>query len=349
MTQIYQGVTFRGSSSGIVVKSSFTRRAEDLEADDVVVKVTHSGLCGTELHYRNRDMVLGHEGVGIVIALPPKPKHGLKLGDRVGWGFYHSTCGSCEPCLTGRDCYCEYRQMYGTHNLDQGSFAELCVWKAQWLIKIPDGIPSEEAAALMCAGVSVFSPLLEHVKPTDRVGIVGVGGLGHLAIQFARQMGCEVVAFSRSSSKREECLSWGAKEFYCTTSSNNGSDLEDFDALHFNKDKKLHKLIVCTAEDIDWRNYMKILGTLPTVIPLTVSQGALGAPYDALLLKGLRVAGSVPTSKLAFIQTLEFAERNGIRPKVEKFELRKGEKEIMDVMERLKKGDIRYRAVFAWD
>ncbi|ESK91369.1 alcohol dehydrogenase [Moniliophthora roreri MCA 2997] len=343
MAKIYQGATFRGSPSGKIVRSHFLRTEEDLEADEVVVKVTHSGLCGTDLHYRNRDMVLGHEGVGTVIALSSKPIHNFRARDRVGFGFYHSTCGSCEPCLTGHDCYCDNRQMYGTHNLDQGSFAEFCVWKAQWLIKIPDGIPSAEAATLMCAGVSVFSPLLKHVKPTDRVGVVGVGGLGHLAIQFARKMGCEVVVFSRSPDKREECLAWGARDFYCTT------NLDDFDSLGISKSKKIHKLLVCTADDIDWQNYVKILGTLPTVIPLTVSHGALEAPYDALILKGLRVVGSVPTSKLLFIQTLEFAERNDIHPKIEAFSMRDGEQKIMDVMERLKNGDIRYRVVFAWD
>lgn len=203
---------YKGSKGGKIVKSETTKG--DLTNDQVLVKVTASGLCGTDEHYKEADMVLGHEGVGVVAAVGPAVKS-LKKGDRVGWGYEHNSCGACEFCLTGRETYCPQREMYGEANLDQGSFASHGVWKESFLYKIPDALTDAEAAPLMCGGATVFNALHTYnIKPTDRVGVIGVGGLGHLAIQFAAKMGCDVVVFSGSDSKEEEAKKLGAKEFY---------------------------------------------------------------------------------------------------------------------------------------
>lgn len=117
-------------------------------------------------------------------------------------------------CLSGRDHFCPSREFYGFANLDQGSFASHAVWKEDWLFRIPDSISDTEAAPLMCGGATVFNALRFYgIKSTDRVGIMGVGGLGHLAIQFASKMGCDVVVFSGTDGKREEAVRLGAKEF----------------------------------------------------------------------------------------------------------------------------------------
>jgi D-arabinose 1-dehydrogenase-like Zn-dependent alcohol dehydrogenase len=122
--------------------------------------------------------VLGHEGVGIIEATGPDVKY-MKKGDRVGWGYVHDTCGHCEMCLTGREQYCLERQMYGEANLDQGSFAHKAVWKESFLFPIPDGLSDEAAAPLQCGGATVFNALFSNgIKPTETVGIMGVGGLG---------------------------------------------------------------------------------------------------------------------------------------------------------------------------
>lgn len=202
---------FKGSSGGQIVQSQTTK--PDLTSDQVLIKVTASGLCGTDEHYKGADMVLGHEGVGIVEATGPDVKF-LKTGDRVGWGYEHDSCGHCEACLTGREQYCPEREMYGEANLDQGSFASHAVWKEAFLFQIPDGLSDAEAAPLMCGGATVFNALHSYdIKSTDRVGVMGVGGLGHLAIQFASKMGCDVVVFSGSDSKKEEARKLGATEF----------------------------------------------------------------------------------------------------------------------------------------
>jgi D-arabinose 1-dehydrogenase-like Zn-dependent alcohol dehydrogenase len=202
---------FKGSESGKIVKSQTTR--PDLSDDQVLVKVTASGLCGTDEHYKGADMVLGHEGAGVVEQTGPNVKS-LKKGDRVGWGYEHNSCGACEYCLTGREQYCAKREMYGEANLDQGSFASHAVWKEAFLYRIPDNMTDAEAAPLMCGGATVFNALHSYdIKSTDRVGIMGVGGLGHLAIQFAAKQGCDVVVFSGSDNKKEEAQKLGAREF----------------------------------------------------------------------------------------------------------------------------------------
>ncbi len=161
---VYEGKTFRGSASGEIVESSFTR--EELSPNDVVVKITHSGLCGTDLHYLNIDMVLGHEGwysycmerktsywdnvgVGVVQEVGPSCKR-LNVGDRVGWGYMHETCGLCRECQTGNEVFCQDKRCFGSANFDQGSLGELGIWKEDWLFQLPDALTSEQAAPLMC-------------------------------------------------------------------------------------------------------------------------------------------------------------------------------------------------------
>ncbi|KAI9750300.1 MAG: hypothetical protein M1835_001414 [Candelina submexicana] len=157
-------------------------------------------------------MVLGHEGVGVV-AQVAEDVIDLKVGDRIGWGYEHDSCGRFQQCLSGHEQYCAKRHMYGMTEFDQGSLASHAVWREAFLFKIPDAMASEDAAPLMCDGATVFAPLHAFVKSSDRVGIIGVGGLGHLAIQFAAKMGCEVVVFSGTDSKREEATKIGAPEF----------------------------------------------------------------------------------------------------------------------------------------
>lgn len=202
---------FRGSENGKVVRSETNK--DDLQDNQVLVQITASGVCGTDLHYKNSGMVLGHEGAGVVEKVGPSVR-GLKHGDRVGWGYQHDCCGACDLCFTGRETYCPEREMYGTANFDQGSFASHAIWKENFLFKLPDAIADVDAAPLMCGGATVFNVLYSFgIKPTDRVGVLGFGGLGHLAIQFAARMGCDVVVLSGTESKKEEAERLGARDF----------------------------------------------------------------------------------------------------------------------------------------
>ncbi|KAG2362551.1 chaperonin 10-like protein [Suillus spraguei] len=322
---------FKGSSTGQIVESKTHR--ESIKADEVLLKITHAGLCGTDLHHRTSDMVLGHEGVGIVQQIGPQVT-AFKVGDRAGWGYFHNSCGHCDECLNANEVFCPERAMYATSNTDQGAFASYAVWKAAFLFHIPDAITSSDAAPLMCAGATVFNVLyLYNVRPTDRVGIVGVGGLGHIAIQFAAKMGCEVVVFSRSESKKYEAKGLGAREYYAT---------EGVSQLDIGKPIK--HLIVTTSQMPDWNLFLPVLAPNATIYPITLSEGNISFPHTPLLLKGLTIQGSVPASRGIHAKMLRFAAVHDIKPTIQEFPLTA--EGIEDAMTKLDSGQIRYRAVF---
>ena len=224
--------------------------------------------------------------------------------------------------------------MYGFTEVDQGSLATYAVWKADFLFAIPDAIKSEDAAPLMCGGATVFNVLqLYGVRSTDRVGIVGVGGLGHLAIQFAAAMGCEVVAFSGTDSKKEESIKLGAKEFYATK------------GLKELKLEPLDHLLVCTSEQPDWSMYLPIMAPSGTVYPLSVSSGDLKLPYMPVLLAGLKIQGSVVAARQIHRQMLEFAAVHHIQPIIERFPM--NVQGVEQAFKKLEEGNMRYRGVIA--
>jgi D-arabinose 1-dehydrogenase-like Zn-dependent alcohol dehydrogenase len=162
-------------------------------------------------------MVLGHEGVGIVEAVGSSITR-FNIGDRIGFGYAKDGCGKCETCLAGNSYPCEVApRNFGAQDLDQGSFSDFSVWPETDLYKIPDALSSAEAAPLFCAGMTVFTPMFKFgIKTGHRVGIIGIGGLGHLAIQYGAKLGGEVVVFSGSADKEKEAIALGAKEFFVT-------------------------------------------------------------------------------------------------------------------------------------
>ncbi|KAJ5919295.1 hypothetical protein N7466_010238 [Penicillium verhagenii] len=320
---------FKGSKDGI---QQSTTRKDGLKRDEVLVRVTHSGVCGTDLHYQNADMALGHEGTGLVEATGPDA-HILKKGDRVGWGYEQDCCGHCRQCQTGWETMCPERKMYAGANLDQGSFASHAVWREAFLFKIPDNLASEDAGPLMCGGSTVWNALhVAQVRPTARVGIVGVGGLGHLAIQFAAKMGCAVVVFSGTDSKKEEALKLGATEFHATKG-----------LKELKLEKPLDNLIVTTSSQPDWKMYLGVMAPGGVISPLSVDAGDLKIPYMPLLLSGLRVQGGIVSSRQVHRDMLEFAALHKIKPVKMSFPLTlEGVKESLKTLE---DGKMRYRGV----
>lgn len=158
-------------------------------------------------------MVLGHEGIGIVLQIGPEVRT-LRKGDRVGWGYQHDSCGLCQVCLEGEEVHCDLGEVYGDSNLDQGAFATNAIWREAHLLRIPDNLSDVDAAPLMCAGNAVFSALATmDLTPGAKVGVLGMGGLGHLAIQFAAKQGFKVTVLSRTEEKEKDALDMGAKEF----------------------------------------------------------------------------------------------------------------------------------------
>ncbi|OQU95990.1 Alcohol dehydrogenase GroES-like domain-containing protein [Cladophialophora immunda] len=228
---------FRGSREGKIVKDTTTRL---LGPNDALVKLTHSGLCGTDEHLLHTGCVLGHEGVGIVEDVGSQVQ-GLKPGDRVGFGYVHNVCGQCHYCLNGMEQFCADVQIYGEADLDEGSFGSHVVWAADMLAKIPSGLELKHAAPMMCAGATVWTALTMYgLKPGDRVGIFGMGGLGHLAIQFAAKLGCEVAVISSSGSKKDEAIKLGATDFYVMK------------GLELSENKKINHLLICGSGNPDY-------------------------------------------------------------------------------------------------
>lgn len=201
-------------------------------------------VSASQISTKNADIVLGHEGVGIVKEVGPEVKI-LGKGDRVGWGYEHDSCWLCEHCLSGHEEYCPQRQMYGEADLDQGSLAEAAVWREAFLSKIPEGLSDKEGAPLMCRGTTVWTALHKYKIPsTVTVGIIGVGGLGHMAIQFAANMGTNVVVLSHSDEKKDEALKLGASQFVATK----GAKKLDIGP------SKLDALLDTTSVPIEWKS-----------------------------------------------------------------------------------------------
>ncbi|KAL3479578.1 chaperonin 10-like protein [Aspergillus californicus] len=320
---------FKGQGSGNPVKST-TTKPDELIGDNVLLRVTASGVCGTDLHYRKADIVLGHEGVGVVEAVGPTARF-LKKGDRVGWGYEVDSCGGCLECLQGSETYCAEREMYGNKNLDQGSFASHAVWREAFLHKIPDNMSDLVAAPMQCGGATVFSAL-SGVKSSDTVGIIGIGGLGHLAIQFAAKMGCRVVVLSGSERKREEAMRLGAHEFVATKGT-----------TELSVTRPLDRLLVTAAVPPNWDLLVPILAPRSAIYPLTVNGGNFEIPYMSLILNGITVVGSLVASRGVHRQMLDFAAQHQIEAIVETFPMT--EEGIQTAMNKLERGEVYYRAV----
>jgi D-arabinose 1-dehydrogenase-like Zn-dependent alcohol dehydrogenase len=224
---------------------------------------------------------------------------------------------------------------YGQGNTDQGSFGTGAVWKEQYLFKLPEELASDDAAPLMCAGITVFAPLACFgVKSTDVVGVVGIGGLGHLAIQFASKMGCEVVALSGTEEKREEASKLGAHHFVATKG-----------VKELAVPRKINHLLVTTSKMPDWGQYDSILAPMASIYPLTITDfdTKLEIPFMPFLLLGRKFIGSTVPPKIVYEQMLHFAALHGVKPIIEKFPLTRDG--VVNSLKKLDEGKMRYRGV----
>ena len=192
-----------------------------LGAEEVEITVDHCGLCHSDLSMLDNDwgftaypFVPGHEAVGRVTALGANAK-GVALGQRVGLGWNARSCLHCEQCLAGEQHLC--REVQATLARRHGAFAEKVRAHWGWVVPLPEGLEASESGPLLCGGITVFAPLRElGIAPTARVGVIGIGGLGHMALKFCRAWGCEVTAFTTSASKEEEARAFGAHRVVTT-------------------------------------------------------------------------------------------------------------------------------------
>ncbi|CRG89049.1 hypothetical protein PISL3812_06084 [Talaromyces islandicus] len=342
-------VVYRGAPDGSIIETVTSLTDRPLVNDEVYVRVTHSGVCGSDLHCLPLRIALGHEGIGIVEELGPNVKR-LQIGDRVGWGFITDTCGSCSACLAGKLFLCESSRAYGpTGDHNSGSFATGAIRRESFLFKIPDTISSERAAPLMCGGATVWAPLFLHdVKPNEIVGIVGIGGVGHLAIQFARAIGCTVIAFSQTESKEQQSLELGASKFLATKGKGVKELLNDLQQKgpdnKTGRDFRLHHLIVTTSEMPDWNVFFPLIRNGATIFPMTGTdfEKKLEIPHMQFLLRGIKVISALP-DRQSYPDMLDFAASHGIHPIVEVAPM--SVEGVTKSIQRLKDGLVRYRVV----
>ncbi|KAH6618393.1 NADP-dependent alcohol dehydrogenase [Chaetomium sp. MPI-SDFR-AT-0129] len=322
---------FKGSASGEIVEATGHR---DPGPTEVIVKVSHCGVCGTDEHYRHVDQGLGHEGIGIIteVGSMVHAVSEFRVGDRVGMSWFHKFCGHCDACLTGRQNQCANKTEFGTADLDQGCFGTAVAWDVSALFKIPEEIASEYAGPLMCGGATVWAPLADYgLKPGSRVGVLGVGGLGHLAIQFSAKMGMEVVVFSGTESKRQQALDLGASEFYATSA----GSLEGVE--------KIHALLITTSVAPDMKSFFPVMALGALVFPLTISMEHLKVSPLDLVIYGLKIVGSATAPTASTRAMLRFAGKQGIKPIIEKFPLTQAG--VVNAMTKLREGKMRYRGV----
>jgi D-arabinose 1-dehydrogenase-like Zn-dependent alcohol dehydrogenase len=222
-------------------------------------------------------------------------------------------------------------------------------WDVSALFKIPDEIPSEVAGPLFCAGATVWGPLYEHgFKAGDRIAILGIGGLGHLAIQMVSKMGMEAVVFSGTESKREEAMQFGAREFYATKGVTKFEGVEKVDGLLITTSvlpdmSLLVKTELLSLTPLTLARYLPMLAPHAKIFPLTVSMDSLPAPVLPFIMGGLSIIGSGGAHPNSIHAMLRFCAKSDIKPVIEKFPMT--QKGVTEAMTRLAAGTIRYRGV----
>ena len=310
----------------------------NLGSREVEIGITHCGICHSDLHLISNDwgisqypFVPGHEIIGVVTAVGNEV-HALIVGQRVGLGWQSNSCGECEWCTKGLENLCPL--MEATCVRRHGGYAERVRANARFVFPIPDALNSEQAAPLLCGGITVYNPLRSHdINPSSRVGVIGIGGLGHIAIQFARVFGAEVTAFSTSAEKEQEARQLGAQRFVNTRESRALKEIAG--SLDF--------VLSTVNADQDWGVYVQALrptGTLcfVGVPPSPVSLGAFP------LIAGMRaVTGSPIGSPARIREMLDVAARHGVGAMTQSFPMGS----VNDALARVKKNKVRYRAVLA--
>jgi alcohol/geraniol dehydrogenase (NADP+) len=310
----------------------------ELGPAEVEIAVTHCGICHSDIHLISNDwgisqfpFIPGHEVVGTVAATGAGV-HSLQPGQRVGLGWQANSCGMCEWCLQGLENLCAASEPTCVHR--HGGYADRVRANARFVIPIPDALESESAAPLLCGGITVYSPLRKHgINPSSRVGVVGIGGLGHLAVQFARAFGADVTAFSTSSAKEEEARSLGAHRFVNTRESKAMKEVAG--TLDF---------VVSTINaDQDWAVYIQALRPTGTLCFVGVPPSPVAIQAFPLIAGMRSITGNPIGSPHRLKELLDVAARHGIKAQTERFAMSKANEAI----EKVKKNKVRYRAVLA--
>ena len=309
-----------------------------LRPQEVEIRISHCGVCHSDLHLISNDwgisqfpFIPGHEIVGKVTAVGSEVVS-LKAGVRVGVGWQSNSCGLCEWCSQGLENLCASAE--ATCVRRHGGYADSIRVNARFAIPIPDALSSEGAAPLLCGGITVYNPLRSHgVNPSSRVGIVGIGGLGHMALQFARVFGADVTAFSTSAAKEEEARALGAHAFVNTRDSKQVREVAG----------KFDFILTTINADQDWNSYIQALRPTGTLCFVGVPPSPVTVHAFPLIAGVRTITGSPIGSPHRLREMLDVAARHGVKAQTEGFPMAK----VNEAIEKVKKNKVRYRAVLA--
>ena len=311
-----------------------------LGAEQVEIAVSHCGICHSDLSMLENEwgftkypIVAGHEVAGVITAMGAQVK-GRRVGQRVGLGWSSGSCMHCAQCMSGNQNLCAEGE--GTIVGRHGGFADRVRSHWSWAIPLPDKLDLASAGPLLCGGSTVFNPLVQfRVKPTDRVGVIGIGGLGHMALSFFNKWGCEVTAFTSSDSKHAEALRLGAHHV-----------VNSRDSAALKRIAGSFDFILSTVNvPLDWPAIMAALGPKGRLHVVGVVLEPIPVSAFTLLGGQKSVSGSPVGSPSTTATMLDFCVRHGIAPVIETFPMSR----VNDALEHLRAGKARYRIVLEND
>ncbi|MFG6137335.1 NAD(P)-dependent alcohol dehydrogenase [Halomonas sp. B23F22_10] len=324
----------------------FTFERREPRADDVAIEILYSGVCHSDLHFARDDwgmsrypVVPGHEIVGRVTAVGGEVSK-FQVGDIVGVGCMVDSCRHCKPCEDGVEQYCleGFTMTYGGDDrqdgtFTQGGYSDQIVVSEHFVLRMPEGIDLASAAPILCAGITTFSPLKHYgVKAGDKVGVIGMGGLGHMGVKLAKALGAEVTVFTRSEAKIEEARRHGAHHVVVS------SDEEQMAAVAETYDFMLDTVPV--QHDLNpYLGALKYDGThimVGLLEPIEPAIQAFNLVFKRRVLAGSLIGGIEETQEL-----LDFCAEHDIRCDVEMIDMQ----DINTAFDRMQKGDVRYRFV----
>ncbi|KAF6751864.1 NADPH-dependent alcohol dehydrogenase [Ephemerocybe angulata] len=322
-----------------------------MEDKDIDIKIEYCGVCGSDMHTITGGwgevklpLIAGHEIAGHVVRVGAKVTE-FKVGDRVGVGAQVGSCYDCQRCKNGAENYCHkvihtYNSIYPDGTVSQGGYATAIRANELFVFHIPDALPLDQAAPMLCAGITTYSPLRTNgAGPGKSVGVIGIGGLGHYALQFAKAMKSDkVVAFSHSENKKADALALGATDFVNTGAENWVKEWTD-----------TLDIILCTVDVSQHIPLSDIFATLKVhgrCVMLALPDDALPPIHPfSLMASGVLLGGSHIGSKAEIVEMLDLAAKEGVKSYIEMLPM----KEIGKAVQGMKTGKVRYRYVLKAD
>ena len=308
----------------------------ELKPEQVEIEVEYCGICHSDLSMINNDwdiskypLVPGHEAVGKIAAIGSRVNT-LKVGQRVGLGWFSNSCMHCEWCMSGDQnlCLAAEETIVNRH----GAFAERVRANHNWVIPLPEELDPAIAGPLFCGGITVFNPIIQlNIKSTDRVGVIGIGGLGHMALQFLKAWGCQVTAFSGSSDKEPEAKKLGANYFI---------NSRDSQAIA-NCANSLDVILSTVNANLDWNSYVDALRPRGRLHFVGAVPNPISMPVFPLIIGQKSISGSSLGNPPTVARMLDFVVRHNIKPMIEVYSF----KQINEAIARLRSGKARYRIV----